>query len=100
MEKYKLGKGIKALPNKACTGQVGFVAIFRQFSGFEFFLHLKQNPRPSHCYANRLIPPYQRDKILTTMENKVNARTSIWFELPKCKQVGCVVTQFEMLSIR
>jgi hypothetical protein len=25
-------------PNKACTGQVGFVAIFEHYSGFEFFL--------------------------------------------------------------
>src|SRR3990172_9386413 len=28
----------KTPPNTACTGQVGFVAIFEHFSGFEFFL--------------------------------------------------------------
>ena len=28
----------RAAANKACTGQVGFVAIFKYFSGFEFFL--------------------------------------------------------------
>jgi hypothetical protein len=28
----------KTLPNTACTGQVGFAAIFKQFSSFEFIL--------------------------------------------------------------
>ena len=34
------------LPNKACTRRVGFCAIYRHFSGFGFFLHLKHCPRP------------------------------------------------------
>ena len=54
MEKYKLGKGIKALPNKACTGQVGFVAIFKHFSGFEFILLSNRvHARPPASNANR-----------------------------------------------
>jgi len=34
---------------KACTRQVGVCAIFKHFSGFEFFLHLKHCPRPPTC---------------------------------------------------
>ena len=43
-------------PNKACSGRVGRFAcrIYKHFSGFEFFLHLKQCPHPPTCqYANR-----------------------------------------------
>ncbi len=32
------GLGGNFPPNKACTGQVGFVAVFEHFSGFEFIL--------------------------------------------------------------
>ena len=32
--------------NKACSGFLGFCAIYKHFSGFEFFLHLKQNLSP------------------------------------------------------
>jgi len=28
----------KTAANKACSGQVGFVAVFKHFSGFGFFL--------------------------------------------------------------
>jgi hypothetical protein len=42
-------------PNKACTGQVGFVAIFEQFSGFEFFLLSSiVHARPPASNANQL----------------------------------------------
>jgi hypothetical protein len=34
------------LANKACTRRVGFCAIYKHFSGFEFFLHLKPFPSP------------------------------------------------------
>jgi hypothetical protein len=34
---------------KAVTGQRGLVAIFRQFSGFDFFSAPKQNPSPPTC---------------------------------------------------
>ena len=41
-------------PNKACTGQVGFVAIFRHFSGFEFsLLPSRVHARPPASNANR-----------------------------------------------
>jgi len=44
-------KGCRSVsaPNKACTRQVGFCAFLEHFSGFEFFLHLKQSPRPPTC---------------------------------------------------
>src|SRR3990172_4007217 len=35
--------------NTACTRQVGVGAIYKQFAGFEFFLHLKYHPRPPTC---------------------------------------------------
>jgi len=34
-------------PNKACTRRVGVCAIYKHFSGFKLFLHLKHCPRPS-----------------------------------------------------
>ncbi len=44
----------KAMPNIACTGQVGFVAIFKHFSGFEFFLLPSiVHARPPASNANR-----------------------------------------------
>lgn len=40
--------------NKACTGQVGFVATFRHFSGFRFFLFPSiVHARPPASNANR-----------------------------------------------
>jgi hypothetical protein len=36
--KYCDRRVFKFMPNKACTGQVGFCGIFKHFSGFEFFL--------------------------------------------------------------
>ncbi len=34
------------LPNKACTRRVGVCAVYKHFSGFGFFLHLKPFPTP------------------------------------------------------
>jgi hypothetical protein len=33
-------------PNKACSGRVGVCGIFKHFSGFGLFLHLKPFPTP------------------------------------------------------
>jgi len=38
--------------NKACSGRRGVCALYKHFSGFEFSLHLKQNPRPPASAAN------------------------------------------------
>jgi hypothetical protein len=35
--------------NNACSGQVGFGAIYGHFSGFEFFLHLEPSLTPPTC---------------------------------------------------
>jgi len=41
-------------PNKACTRQVGFCAVYKQFSGFEFFLLPNTiHARPHAGNANR-----------------------------------------------
>jgi len=41
-------------PNKACTGQVGFVAIFKHFPDFEFlFLSSRVHAHPPASNANR-----------------------------------------------
>jgi hypothetical protein len=36
-------------PNRACTGRRGFYAIFRHFSGFEFFSAPKPLPAASNA---------------------------------------------------
>jgi len=44
----------KTAPNKACTRRWGFGAVFKQFSGFEFFpLPNIIHARPSAGNANR-----------------------------------------------
>ena len=44
----------KNAPNKACTGQVGFVAVFEHFFGFGFFLLPSiVHARPPAGNANR-----------------------------------------------
>jgi len=41
-------------PNKACTGRWGFCAVYKHFSGFEFFLLPNRvHARPSASNANR-----------------------------------------------
>jgi hypothetical protein len=43
-----------ALPNTACSGFAGVCGIFKQFSGFEFFLLPNRVPvRPSASKADR-----------------------------------------------
>ena len=44
----------KKRANKVCSGRVGFVAIFKHFSGFEFFLLSNIfHARPHATNANR-----------------------------------------------
>jgi hypothetical protein len=57
----------KSKPTLCASRQVGFVAIFEYFSGFEFFSAPKQSPRPHTRYnpkgrfafANRLLATRQ-----------------------------------------
>jgi len=39
-------------PNKACSGRRGVCAVYRHFSGFELFLHLKPFSTPPASAAN------------------------------------------------
>jgi hypothetical protein len=45
-------------PNKACTGQVGFVAIFEHFSGFEFSCSQAEST-PAHLPVTQTVEPQQ-----------------------------------------
>jgi hypothetical protein len=50
----KFKTALQNLPNKACSGFVGVCAVYKQFSGFEFFLLTNRiYPRPQSANANR-----------------------------------------------
>ena len=48
-------------PNKTCTGQVGFYAIYEHFSGFEFFCSQAEST-PVHLPVTQTVGPHSSSK--------------------------------------
>jgi len=46
------------LPNKACSGRVGFCAVYRHFSGFGLFSALGVLSRPAHPPLTQTVSPF------------------------------------------